>query len=132
MPTINKIQKTKTPSERKETDMRKLRAKAYQNTTWRKMRDTYLKSHPICEDCLAKGKVTPATDVHHIRSPFKGGEINWSLLLDYDNLMSLCKECHGNRHAAQQGHVNPEDILRQLDALFDDTIPDNKIENGDW
>ena len=128
MPTINKIPKKEKKIERKETDMRKLRQEAYQNTTWRKMRDTYMHEHPICEECLKKGKVTAAEDVHHKKSPFKGGEINWNLLLDYDNLMSVCKDCHGKIHAAQQGHVSPEEIIAQLDALFDENIPDSDFE----
>ncbi len=128
MPTINKIPKKEKKIERKETDMRKLRQEAYQNTTWRKMRDTYMHEHPICEECLKKGKVTAAQDVHHKKSPFKGGEINWNLLLDYDNLMSVCKDCHGKIHAAQQGHVSPEEIIAQLDALFDENIPDSDFE----
>lgn len=131
MPWIQKQERKKTSSQRKETDMRKLRQAAYSRTDWRKMRETYLKTHPICEDCLAKGKVTPATDVHHLKSPFKGGEVNYSLLLDYDNLMSLCKECHGNRHAAEQGHISAEEVLRQLDALFDDSISDEELEGND-
>jgi predicted HNH restriction endonuclease len=84
--------------------------------------------HPICEECLKKGKVTAAQDVHHKKSPFKDGEINWNLLLDYDNLMSVCKDCHGKIHAAQQGHVSPEEIIAQLDALFDENIPDSDFE----
>lgn len=108
--------------------MRKLRQQAYQNTAWRKLRDTYMHQHPICEKCLKQGKITPATDVHHIRSPFQHGEINYNLLLDYDNLMALCKDCHGNIHAAQQGHISPEDVIRQLDELFDDNKPDSYFE----
>ena len=123
MPQINKPEKKPRP-ERKETDMRKLRRIAYNDTRWRKERDTFLKEHPLCDDCLAKGKITPATDVHHIRSPFQHGEINYNLLLDYDNLMALCKDCHGNLHAAQQGHISPEEVIRQLDRLFDENIPD--------
>lgn len=131
MPWINKIEKKKTSSERNDTDMRKLRQAAYQNTAWRKMRETYLKEHPLCEDCLAKGKVTPATDVHHLTSPFKKGEVNYNLLLNYGNLAALCKECHGNRHAAEQGHISAEEVLRQLDALFDDSISDEELEGND-
>lgn len=127
MPHINKLQKKKKP-ERKDTDMRVLRQKAYQNTAWRKMRDTYLHEHPLCEDCLAKGKVTPATDIHHIKSPFKNGEVNWGLLLNYENLAALCKECHGNRHAAEQGHISPEEVLKQLDDLFNPEISDEELE----
>lgn len=128
MPTINRPEKKKKTYERKETDMRKLRQQAYQNPTWRKLRDTYLRNHPICEECLNKGKVTPATDIHHLVSPFRHGEVNYNLLLDYDNLMALCKECHGNIHAAQQGHVSPEEVLKQLDDLFNENISDEDLE----
>ena len=127
MPTINKQPKKPKP-ERKDTDMRELRQKAYQNTAWRKMRDTYLHEHPLCEDCLAKGKVTPATDVHHIKSAFKNGEVQWGLLLNYENLAALCKECHGNRHAAEQGHISAEEVLRQLEDLLNPEISDEELE----
>jgi len=127
MPTINKIPK-KPKVERKETDMRQLRQKAYQNTVWRKERENYMHEHPICEECWKKGKITPATDVHHIKSPFQNGEINWNLLVSWDNLESLCKECHGEIHAKQQGHISPEEILKQLDALFDENKPDSDFE----
>ena len=118
MPTINK-QKAKPKAPRKETDMRKLRADAYNNTTWRKLRETYLKQHPLCERCLEKGKITPAEDVHHRVSPFKHGEVNYGLLLNDENLMSVCKQCHGEIHASQQGHISPEKIIEELDALFE-------------
>ena len=126
MPRINKIErKKKSQAPRKETDMRKLRQKAYQNRHWRKLRDTYLKEHPICEECLKHGKVTPAEDVHHIKSPFRGGEINYNMLLDYHNLESVCKDCHGEIHAAQQGHQSPEKILQALDELFQELYSDD-------
>lgn len=126
MPRINKIErKKKSQAPRKETDMRKLRQKAYQNRHWRKLRDTYLKEHPICEECLKHGKVTPAEDVHHIKSPFRGGEINYNMLLDYHNLESVCKDCHGEIHAAQQGHHSPEKILQALDELFQELYGDD-------
>jgi len=126
MPRINKIERKKrSQAPRKETDMRKLRQKAYQNKHWRKLRDTYMKEHPICEECLKHGKVTPAEDVHHIRSPFRGGEINYNMLLDYHNLESVCKDCHGEIHAAQQGHQSPEKILQALDELFQELYSDD-------
>lgn len=129
MPTIVKLQKKQKPSSgRTETEMRQLRQKAYQNTAWRKQRDLYLHEHPLCEECLKKGKITPAQDIHHKRSPFKKGEINWNLLLDYNNLAALCKECHGTRHAEEQGHISPEEVLRQLDELFDENKPDSDFE----
>ena len=132
MPTINKPEK-KTSSERNEnTDMRKLRREAYNNTTWRKLRETYMREHPICERCLEKGKVTPAEDIHHIKTPFRNGVINYGLLFDDKNLMALCKECHGEIHAEQQGHVSVESVIAQLDALMDDNISDKDIEDGNY
>lgn len=128
MPQINKLERKKKTYERKETDMRKLRRIAYNDDRWRKERDTFLKEHPLCTDCLAKGKVTPATSIHHIKSPFKNGEINWTLLYDWDNLISLCHECHGERHASQQGHISPEEVLKQLDDLFNEEIKDEDLE----
>ena len=126
MPRINKLErKKKSQAPRKETDMRKLRQKAYQNRHWRKLRDTYLKEHPICEECLKHGKVTPAEDVHHIKSPFRGGEINYNMLLDYHTLESVCKDCHGEIPAAHQGHQSPEKILQALDELFQELYSDD-------
>lgn len=128
-PTINKIPK-KPKAQPKETDMRKLRQQAYNNTQWRKLREVYMHEQPICEECLKQGKITPAEDVHHIRSPFKGGEINWSLLLDHGNLMSVCKKCHQKIH--NQKHATAEEVLKQLDALFANNISDKDIENGNY
>lgn len=120
MPWIKKSEKKRKTQERKETDMRKLRQKAYQNKHWRELREVYMREHPICEECLKKGKITPAEDVHHKKSPFRGGEINYNLLLDYHNLESVCKDCHGNLHASQQGHKSPEAILAALDEIFEE------------
>lgn len=118
---INKPEKKKRNSfERKETDMRQLRKKAYNTTEWRKLREVYMREHPICEKCLERGKITPAEDIHHKISPFRSGEVNYGLLLDHDNLMAVCKECHAAIHNKQQGHISPEEIIKMLDELFED------------
>lgn len=129
MPTINTLKKnTKKNTNHNQTDMRQLRQKAYRSTQWRKLRVTYLKQHPLCEECLKFGKVTPATSVHHIKSPFKGGETNQHLLLDYDNLMSVCHECHAEIHNKDNGYKSPEEIIKQLEMLLDDNIPDEYFD----
>lgn len=119
MPTINLGLKKKENKPRNQTDNRKLRQKAYNNTQWKKLRLNFLKEHAVCTECLSKGKITPATSVHHIKSPFQNGEINYHLLLDYTNLMSVCNDCHGLIHAKEQGHKTPERIIEELDALFE-------------
>ena len=129
MPVINKIQ-PKPKQQPKETDMRKLRRAAYNTTEWRKLREVYMHEHPLCERCLEKGSLVPAEDIHHIRSPFKGGEVNYGLLLDHDNLMAVCKKCHQEIH--NQKHMTAEQIIEQLDALFNPEISDKDIEDGKY
>lgn len=130
MPTLNLQKKTKkeTNQRNENTASREIRRKAYNNTEWRKLRDTYIKEHPLCEDCLDKGKVVPAEDVHHIRSPFQNGECNKALLLDYNNLMALCKQCHNKRHNPNQA-PKIQDVLRQLADLLDENKTDKELED---
>lgn len=121
MPTLKTTSKTnKRNTSHNQTDMRKLRAKAYNNSSWRKLRDTYMHEHPLCEECLSKGKITPAVDVHHKDSPFKGATVNYNKLLDYNNLMSVCKECHNMIHSKQNNpnYKTIEEQIRDLDSLM--------------
>ena len=120
MPTLNTPKKTKNNSQHKQTDMRKLRQKAYQSKEWRALRDNWMKMHPLCEECLLEGKVTPAEDVHHVRTPFKGGVKNYQLLLDENNLTSLCKKHHAEIHNKQQGNTTVADVLRVLAELLEE------------
>lgn len=86
---------------RNRTEKEKLRTRLYNNVKWKKLRLGYLIGHPLCEKCLEENKVTSATDVHHINSPFDDGLTEAERigrLCDPNNLMSLCKECHGKLH----------------------------------
>ena len=63
---------------------------------WKRVRDRYIKSHPLCEECQKQGKLAPAEEVHHILPLSKGGGNEKS------NLMALCKSCH-SRITAESG-----------------------------
>lgn len=79
----------------------KERQRVYQSGKWKPIRDAYIASHPLCEDCLAAGVTTVAEDVHHIRSFMEVPE-GWqrdALAYDWENLVSLCRACHRKRHA---------------------------------
>lgn len=128
MPTLNLSPKKTKQNNHNNTAHRELRAKAYNNTEWRKLRNSYIKIHPLCEECLDKGKITPAEDVHHIKSPFSNNTINYNLLLDSDNLKSVCKECHAEIHNKQQNKVTVQDVLRQLADLLDENKTDEELE----
>ena len=65
--------------------------KAY-GSAWRKVRDAYLKTHPLCEACG-----TWACEVDHITPLAQGGTNDWH------NLQALCKACHSRKTATHDG-----------------------------
>ena len=34
---------------------------------WKRIRDRFIKAHPLCEECEKNGILTPAEEVHHIK-----------------------------------------------------------------
>ena len=56
--------------------------------SWKRIRDRYIKAHPLCEKCEKDERLTPAGEVHHILPLSRGGNNETS------NLMALCKSCH--------------------------------------
>jgi len=62
---------------------------------WEKIRAAYLSENPLCEICKDNGKLKAADLVHHKIKLSIGGTN------DYDNLQSLCQECHSRLHAEQ-------------------------------
>ena len=121
MPTIAKIERKPKSTVHNTTETRELRAKAYRSTKWQKTRLASLKLHPICEQCLAEGKVNGSDlQVHHKKSPFSGGEINYELLYDINNLETICSYHHGLEHQKEKGYQDPKKVLELLDAIFED------------
>ncbi len=66
---------------------------------WQKARATFLTSHPLCQVCEEKGLVVPALVVDHI-IPHKGDQ---TLFWDSSNWQPLCKACHDQKTAAEDG-----------------------------
>jgi len=100
MPTIykpaKKVYKRKTVSKRGNEN----HAAVYNTVTWKKLRIEYLKQHPICEICEAKGKVSNIADVHH-KTPISTANTKHGkqiLGFDWSNLQSLCTACHKEQH----------------------------------
>lgn len=122
MPTIKKLPKKEVANQRNEkTEERILRQKLYNTTMWRKCRQAHLVKEPLCRECLKEGKVYGGTledpiQVHHIRSPFTNGEINWELALDDSNLETICSFHHGKEHGGPD--KSPEDVLKELEELL--------------
>lgn len=125
MPTINRLEKKDKSTYHSNTDMRELRRKAYSLTAWKKLRMQHIKEHPLCAVCERKGVIRPATQVHHIVSPFQGGRVNYERFLDPNNLESICPICHGLEHQKEKGYVSPTEMLKVLDEIM------SEVEDGD-
>lgn len=76
-------------------DRRDTAARRGYDGRWQRLREMYLRRHPLCEVCEREGRVTPAVIVHH-RKPIKRG----GHPLDVENLMSVCRACHDKLHDA--------------------------------
>lgn len=93
MPEIKKPKKRSTYKKHSENN------KAY-NSSWNKLRNSYIMSHPLCEMCLVEGITKEAEEVHH-KIPISTTDDpleKMELLLDSNNLMSLCKAHHHKIH----------------------------------
>jgi hypothetical protein len=64
----------------------------FDTSRWKRRAKRQLWARPMCENCLAEGRVVRAEHVMHVRrhngerAAFIGGE-----------LMSLCRDCHGRK-----------------------------------
>ena len=67
---------------------------------WRRLRRDVLSRHPMCQRCQDEGRLTPATEVHHVR-PVEDGTTKAErarLLFVPHNLRALCHSCHLATH----------------------------------
>lgn len=63
----------------------------YHSSAWRRVRKVVLQRDSyICQHCKAQGKLTPATEVHHIKELEDFPDV----ALEVTNLISLCWRCH--------------------------------------
>lgn len=87
---------------------------------WLNLRRLKLSNNPICEECERIGRVRSATEVHHIKPVESVAESSQSLLMyDYNNLMSLCSECHVKMHIALGKNTKEDNIKRNEEKVKD-------------
>ena len=64
------------------------------DATWRRRRLMFLRRHPLCEDCLARGIIMAATEVDHIN-----GDVTDNC---EENYSAKCKPCHSKKTVREQ------------------------------
>jgi 5-methylcytosine-specific restriction endonuclease McrA len=77
------------------TTMAKKEKRIYESARWRKLRHLKLRESPLCALCPSEAR-RPATDVDHILPVQEHPELAWN----WDNLQSLCHECHSRKTCA--------------------------------
>lgn len=75
----------------------------YNTAAWQRLRKAKLSRDPLCEDCQAMGRITPANHVDHCHAISDGGDAFPPL----DELSSKCAPCHSAKTArgAEAGAV---------------------------
>lgn len=96
MPTINRLKKKETNNNNKNLAQKYV----YNTHRWVKLRLFKLQNNPLCEICLIVNKIEPAVQVHHLTPFMQGSSIESIKYLgfDYNNLQSICEECHKKIH----------------------------------
>lgn len=84
--------------------------KFYNSNGWKKLRQQKLSEQPLCELCLQRGMTKPGQEVHHAIKFFDqyNEADKWLLLLDPDNLVTVCKSCHQHIHKQRDKFLWPE------------------------
>ena len=82
----------------------------YHTPAWRRARKLALqRDHFLCQECLRKKKMVPATEVHHVLPLEDFPELG----LELSNLTSLCWYCHEDtKHKKQEQTVSGIRILK--------------------
>ena len=83
------IVKGRCPTCSKQPRQGKTAERGYDNR-WTELSKRKRANDPLCERCLGEGKVTAASEVHHIEKIADRPDLR----LAWDNLMSVCHECH--------------------------------------
>lgn len=89
----------------------------YKTTAWQECRDSYAKSvGGLCEKCYSKGRIVPGEIVHH-KIHLNASNINDpSVTLNWNNLVLLCRDCHGNEHTKHRRRYKVDALGRVTTA----------------
>ena len=97
----------------------KLYVKLMNSARWKKLRDDWLRQHPLCDECKRNGITEAATCVHHV-TPVESGRTDREceqLAYSWSNLQSLCYQCHAEIHRAENSHSKQAHKTREAERL---------------
>ena len=87
----------------------------YASTAWKKARAAYAKSRGgLCERCMEKGLYRAGVIVHHKIHITPENINDPSVVLNWDNLQLVCRDCHAEIH----GRLNKRYKLDELGRVI--------------
>lgn len=97
----------------------KLYVQLMNSREWRELRVRKLQANPLCERCKAQGYIVSARCIHHL-VPIESGHTPddcQRLAFSWNNLQSLCFQCHAEIHKAERSHSREAHRQRAQDRL---------------
>ena len=77
--------------------MQEFAKRFYKSKAWQKVRDkVWKRDKGLCQWCLWKGIIREGVEVHHIIELTTENLTDTSISLNEDNLILLCRDCHGS------------------------------------
>ena len=93
--------------------MKKYAEQFYSSTAWKECREAYKKSvGGLCEICLTKGIYRAGVIVHHKEHISPENIKDPAILLSWNNLQLLCRECHAAQHDRRKRRYKLDDMGR--------------------
>lgn len=87
----------------------------YKSKAWQKCRTAYAKSKGgLCERCLARGIYRAGEIVHHKQHITPGNITDPNIILAWDNLELLCRDCHAQEHDRRKRRYKVDDMGRVI------------------
>ena len=85
----------------------------YTSQAWKQCRAEYTRMRRgLCETCLAAGRYVPGEIVHHKIHVTPDTINDPAVLLNFDNLLLVCRECHAKAHGARQRRYKLDELGR--------------------
>ena len=87
----------------------------YTSRAWKNCRRAYAASvGGLCEDCKAKGLITPGEIVHHKIELTPENINDPAVTLSWSNLRLVCRECHARKHGARERRYTVDPLGRVI------------------
>lgn len=89
----------------------------YQSPAWKNCRKAYAKSRRgLCERCLDRDVVRPGVIVHHLVhiTPENVGDPD--VVLNWNNLQLVCRDCHAELHSGRENRRYTIDEFGRVDV----------------